>query len=157
MWRAAQRIRSARLAEKQVVVVHMADHDPSGVDMTRDVEDRLERFDAWQGVQVERLALTMGQVNHYNPPAFWAKMTDSRASEYVANYGPDAWELDALEPKVIDELIEETVERYIDHDIWSDTLSLESDMESVLQDALDLVQGQDQWARGWTVLDGRGG
>lgn len=46
MWRAAQRIAGhlATPGVQRVVVLHLGDHDPSGIDMTRDINDRLSHF-----------------------------------------------------------------------------------------------------------------
>lgn len=78
-------------------------HDPSGIDMTRDIQERLQMFGA--DVYVKRVALTMNQIGTYNPPPNPAKITDSRASKYIDEYGNESWELDALEPQVITDLI----------------------------------------------------
>lgn len=61
----------------------------------------------WDGadVYVKRVALTMNQIGTYNPPPNPAKITDSRASKYIDEYGNESWELDALEPQVITDLI----------------------------------------------------
>lgn len=40
--------------------------------------------------------------SHWDNPA---KITDSRASKYIDEYGNESWELDALEPQVITDLI----------------------------------------------------
>jgi hypothetical protein len=81
------------------LVLHLGDHDPSGIDMTRDNTDRLDLF-ARSGVEVRRLALNWDQVQQYRPPPNPAKETDSRCAGYVAEYGHESWELDALDPKV---------------------------------------------------------
>lgn len=94
------------------VVIHLGDHDPSGIDMTRDIADRLSMF-AEEEVHVERIALNMDQVEKYNPPANPAKLSDSRAAGYVSEYGDDSWELDALEPKLLDELIQDGIMGYL--------------------------------------------
>lgn len=44
LWGAAQRLRGYLDAGQAVVVLHLGDHDPSGIDMTRDIEDRLNLF-----------------------------------------------------------------------------------------------------------------
>lgn len=56
-------------------------------------------------VEVKRVALTMNQVQTYNPPPNPAKITDSRASKYIDEYGDESWELDALEPQMLSQLI----------------------------------------------------
>lgn len=110
MWRAAQRmIESGRLFNK---IIHLGDHDPSGIDMTRDIEDRMELFDA--NVSVDRIALNFDQIEEYNPPPNPAKVTDSRASVYMRNYGSSSWELDALSPEIIENLIKDKIDSLTD-------------------------------------------
>lgn len=103
--------------EQDTLVLHLGDHDPSGMDMTRDNEDRLSLF-AGDYVEVRRVALNMAQINLYNPPPNPAKLTDSRAPAYIAEFGRESWELDALEPKMFDDLLSEQIEREIDFELW---------------------------------------
>ena len=113
MYAAAQRMIAAESASKKTVVLHLGDHDPSGIDMTRDIQDRL--YDIFcSEAEVKRIALTMSQIKKYNPPPNPAKMSDTRAREYIAEYGTESWELDALPPKVIHTLIKDTVDEYTD-------------------------------------------
>ena len=88
------------------VVIHLGDHDPSGIDMTRDITDRFALFGA--RAQVKRIALTMDQVDAYQPPPNPAKLTDARATGYIARFGGSSWELDALDPATLDTLITST-------------------------------------------------
>ncbi|MDQ0362557.1 hypothetical protein [Breznakia pachnodae] len=111
MWNAAQRF--IRQFEKQSrTIIHLGDHDPSGIDMTRDIQERLNLFGA--DVRVKRVALTMKQIELYGPPPNPAKTTDARADGYIKKYGPESWELDALEPSVIEELIRKEVGKLTD-------------------------------------------
>ena len=116
-WRAGRRFRNARQEGKTPVLIHLGDHDPSGIDMTRDNKDRLEIFSE-DGVDVRRIALNMDQVEQYGPPPNPAKVSDSRAPGYIKEFGPTSWELDALEPSVIDTLITEEIEQFINWDKW---------------------------------------
>jgi hypothetical protein len=77
------------------IVLHPGDHDPNGLDMTRDNRDRLAMF-ARRGVEARRLALNMDQVERYRPPPNFAKETDTRYPAYVKDFGERCWELDAL-------------------------------------------------------------
>jgi len=115
MWQAAQRIREKEENNKNVVILHFGDHDPSGMDMTRDIQDRLKMF--WTSVEIRRIALNLDQVHKYNPPPNPAKLTDSRCQDYIAKYGEESWELDALEPKVLDELITKNINKLTDIDL----------------------------------------
>jgi len=116
MWSASQRLKEYRAKGQTPVILHLADHDPSGRDMTRDISDRMRLF--MGGVAVERLALNMNQVRRYNPPPNPAKTTDARYAAYIAEFGENSWELDALEPAVIDELIRTAITNMIDRDKW---------------------------------------
>jgi hypothetical protein len=126
LWGAAQRLIGHEQAGQKTVVVHLGDHDPSGIDMTRDVTDRLGLFGA--RVEVERIALNMDQVRRYNPPPNPAKITDSRATGYIERHGEHSWELDALDPATLDALITATILGYRDDARWeTDTAAMQAD------------------------------
>lgn len=98
------------------VIIYLGDHDPSGMDMTRDIGDRMNIFGA--NYNVERIALNYSQVEELNPPPNPAKLSDTRAEAYVEEYGYSSWELDALEPEYINVLIRSTVTNLIDQEQW---------------------------------------
>jgi hypothetical protein len=106
------------------VILHFGDHDPSGIDMTRDIGDRLRLFGA-KRVDVRRLALNMDQVEQYDPPPNPAKETDSRFEGYRAEYGDESWELDALEPTTLAALVTAEVESIIDREQWDEDATRE--------------------------------
>lgn len=118
MWSAAMRLKRYREGGQTPLVLHLGDHDPSGKDMTRDITDRLVEFSDGI-VEVKRLALNMNQVEQYNPPPNPAKITDSRAEGYIAEFGDESWELDALEPAVIATLIRDAVFAVRNADLWA--------------------------------------
>lgn len=117
---------------KQGIVFHLGDHDPSGMDMTR---DNLARLDMFTGglVEVKRLALNMSQIDEYSPPPNPAKVTDSRFRDYQSEYGDDSWELDALQPQVISNLIEDAINAIRDPDQWDDDAAIEAQNRQRLQ------------------------
>jgi hypothetical protein len=101
------------------LVLHLADHDPNGLDMTRDNIKRLALY-ARQEVEVRRIALNMDQVREFNPPPSFVKDGDTRTSGYRERFGTDeCWELDALSPTVISELIRTEIEALIDQWRWN--------------------------------------
>ncbi len=130
MWSAAQRFIRQKNRENRIII-HLGDHDPSGIDMTRDIQERLDLFGA--DVEVKRVALTMSQIQTYNPPPNPAKITDSRCSKYIDQYGDESWELDALEPKVITDLIKEQVTMYRDDDLYRKVCEREKSEKEELQ------------------------
>lgn len=116
VWEAAQRIEGMESNGKRAYVLHFGDHDPSGLDMTRDLEERFVLFGA--SPEVRRIALNMDQVKQYNPPPNPAKQTDCRFREYVRKYGRKSWELDSLEPKVMVKLVEREVKKLLNQKQW---------------------------------------
>ena len=115
MWVAAQRF-IQKAGSRSRTIIHLGDHDPSGIDMTRDIQERLDMFGA--DVEVKRVALTMEQIEKFNPPPNPTKLSDARSSEYIRKYGHECWELDALEPKVITELIQNEVTALVDEELF---------------------------------------
>jgi hypothetical protein len=51
VWGAAQRLGEYLRAGQDVEIIHLGDHDPSGIDMTRDIEDRLRLFTHYDNTQ----------------------------------------------------------------------------------------------------------
>lgn len=164
-WRAGRRLRRYIEAGQEVTILHLGDHDPSGIDMTRDIQARLDTFvtgdlcaanphlvdgdtyyvndfaEAYRQefgvlgrVQVNRIALTMDQVEEYDPPPNPAKLTDSRVEGYIARFGHESWELDALDPATLGALIEEEVEALRDDDLWDEDLAREAELREKLTD-----------------------
>lgn len=148
MWQAGRRLRDKqfvhddndRAIQRPVWILHFGDHDPSGIDMTRDIEDRLTMFmaatpdDVANGyeteqdgeVTVERIALNRDQIRKFNPPPNPAKVTDSRARAYIREHGTSSWELDALEPRVLMQLISSSVIDLRDEAKWSSAVAKET-------------------------------
>lgn len=134
MWVASQRLLRHERKGQQAIIMHLGDHDPSGIDMSRDIQDRLELFTGGR-VEFERLALNMDQVQQYNPPSNPAKTTDIRYEGYRSIYGDESWELDALEPSVIEQLIRDAVAPHRDEEQWKEDQAHEDEGRDGLQTA----------------------
>lgn len=124
---------------KRIVVLYLGDHDPSGLDMTRDVSKRLGMF-AETCISVERLALNYDQVERLKPPPNTTKETDTRAAAYMAEYGA-SWELDAVEPSALARIVTEAVLKYRDADKWQKAVMAEKRMKAELQELADSYGG----------------
>jgi hypothetical protein len=128
----SKRINEKLSGEHQnAVILYLGDHDPSGIDMTRDIQERLEMFGSY--VYVHRIALNMEQIDIYNPPPNPAKVTDSRAGGYISKYGNSSWELDALSPEVLVKLIKDYIEMYMDLDEFNKQVRDERSKEDILR------------------------
>lgn len=127
-WQAGQRLAEYVEAGQRPVILHLGDFDPSGLDMTRDIEERVRLFmgDAGGDLTVERIALTMPQIKQYKPPPNPAKVTDARYANYKAEHGAKCWELDALEPAVVDQLIEVAALAFRDDELFEEAAEEEA-------------------------------
>lgn len=123
--------------DKQITVLHFADHDPSGLDMTRDLEQRLHRYSELEGldlnINVQRIALTHQQVQKYNLTPNPTKTADPRATGYTKQFGNQSWELDAIEPNELQRLVSESIKSHIDADTWNQTLKQQTQERQELE------------------------
>jgi hypothetical protein len=62
--------------------------------------------------------MNFDQVEQYDPPPNPAKATDSRFRGYSAEHGDESWELDALEPTVLADLVRGGVADLMNADLY---------------------------------------
>jgi hypothetical protein len=135
MYEASKRIAVAAIRErKEVHLFYLGDHDPSGIDMTRDIKERLALFTYGEvGIDTVRLALNYDQVEQWQPPENPAKEKDSRYQVYVEQFGESSYELDAVEPATLASLVEEAVRDLIDQETWDEIEERETAMREELE------------------------
>ena len=109
---------------KYPCILYLGDHDPSGLDMTRDIDERVALMVA-DFVEIDRLALNMDQVQSESPVPNPTKLSDSRAPSYIMQFGHDSWELDALDPPTLTTIIETAIEGRRDNDLWEEMMEKE--------------------------------
>ena len=111
------------------VILYFGDHDPSGLDMDRDIIKRIESLSnlSFSSYDFDRLALTKEQIEKYDPPPNPAKITDSRAEAYIKRFGHVSWELDALEPSVLDDLCRNAILDFRDNEKWDAKVEKENE------------------------------
>jgi hypothetical protein len=139
MYAAAQRF-LYKEADYHCVLLYLGDHDPSGEDMVRDIRSRLRMFGA--SVEVLKVALTMDQIRQYKPPPNPTKMTDARASGYVAKYGRQSWEVDALDPDVLVQLIRDELDQLVDRQKMDRVIAAETKQKKALAAALKQIRSK---------------
>lgn len=126
MYIAAARIRRQKsLKNRNTIILYVGDHDPSGLDMVRDIVARFFEFEIAHAVEIIPVALTMAQVEEFNPPPNPAKINDPRASQYISEHGGESWELDALEPETLRSIVEEAVKEHLDQGLFDNILGQE--------------------------------
>lgn len=104
------------------VVLYFGDHDPDGIEIPRSAERNIRRLMDLKNIDLDlefvRVGLNLDQVKQYNPPPFEAKI-GARQKGYLKEFGiSEAWELDALNPRVLRSLIRDNVENYFDEHLY---------------------------------------
>jgi hypothetical protein len=126
----------------RAVVLYFGDHDPDGWEIPRSAHRNLGRLASVKGIELDiefhRIALNMGQIEQHNPPPFEAKMSSARYAGYVAEHNTqDAWELDALDPILLRDLIRDNVAEYFDEDVYARSQEVEQAARSKLRETMD--------------------
>jgi hypothetical protein len=143
MWAASyDRLTEYIQAGQTPVIIHLGDHDPSGIDMSRDIEERLTMFADGTPIELRRIALNMDQVDEFQPPPNPAKSTDSRFGEYLARYGSESWELDALRPELLIELIGKEISSLVDEDRMNQQREEERAGMAEMEELGELIEGR---------------
>jgi len=124
--------------EKECTIIYVGDLDPSGLDITRDLGRRMAEYGA-EHVSVKRIALSHEQVKQYKLPPAPVKLTDARAAKFVEKHGNEVWELDALEPNVLQSTIQNEITQHIDGDLWAET------REQIEKDKKAITAEVDKW------------
>lgn len=123
--------------DQNVHVLHFGDHDPSGIDMSRDLQERIQLIMGHADYQFTRCALNMDQIKEQKPPENPAKSTDSRFKTYKKKFGTSSWELDALQPSYLNDLVKSHVEPLIDPKKWAARLKEIKKAKARLTDIAD--------------------
>lgn len=113
--------RAARRRVKKILLI--SDFDPSGLEINLFTDREMP-------VEVERVALTLGQIERYRLNPIKVKRSDSRAAQYIQKYGDRGWEVEALPPTVLFRIIEKALRRNIPQEVLEE-LRLREETERV--------------------------
>lgn len=118
--------------DKPIRVLYLGDYDPSGLDMIRDITNRINEFSGGAGFddfefnfKIVPIALTKKQIEEHNPPPNPAKLTDPRSKNYTDKHGFQSWEVDALRPEILNDILEENIHSLIDLDLYNSVVEQE--------------------------------
>lgn len=141
-----------QLGYRKVVILYFGDHDPSGLDMVRDIRERLEfmfqngqRQPAYENnrFKVIPIGLTMKQIEEFDLPPNPTKLTDSRSEKYIEEFGETCWEVDALKPEVLTEIVEKNINDNMDNNLFQKKLEQEKSDKAILKTFIDEYNSRD--------------
>jgi len=132
--------RFSKAKARPIVILHFADHDPSGLNMTDDLRKRFSKYSLDKIVTVKRIALTIEQIRGYGLQPNPVKRADPRAEKYRRQFGDKCWELDAMEPKDLQGTVEEALNQHIDKKSWERGLAKERKDKNKLQSLFESAE-----------------
>jgi hypothetical protein len=131
---------------KEPVIIHLSDLDASGWDMERNLVGKLTKL-VGRKVDIRHIALTVDQVlegyGDGNPlPPDPVKSADPRAEKFVAMLAehelePGAWEMDALKPDMLHELIVNEIKSCRDEELWQEVQEQEDEQKQTIREAAE--------------------
>jgi len=103
---------------RDLIILYVGDFDPSGMFMSE--QDLPNRFDKYDGdhIRVRRIALTQYQASDLPSFPVTDKRKDPRYRWFVENHGDQCWELDAMDPNDLREIVTEAIQEQIEPDAW---------------------------------------
>jgi len=101
--------------------------------MTEDLQTRFDRYADDLEIEVKRIALTIDQVKKHSLIPNPTKRVDSRSAKYVAQYGDQCWELDAIPPDELQKLVTSAIKQHIDPSRWNAALEREQKDQAALK------------------------
>lgn len=101
---------SIAAVEKPAFLYYLGDHDPSGIDIPRKVEQGIREFAPGAEVHFERVAVTEHQIELMGLPTRPTKKTDSRAKDFKG----ESVEVDAIPPDDLRCIVRRCIEQHID-------------------------------------------
>jgi hypothetical protein len=114
----------------------LGDHDPSGVDISRNVERRLRQYAPDAEIHFNRIAVTPEQITEWDLPSRPTKVTDTRAK----GFDGESVELDAIPAWRLRQLVLECISMHID------PVALESTRKIEAAEKNTLINFRKRWA-----------
>ncbi len=130
---------------QKTILLHLGDHDPSGVSIHESMSEDLEAFCADRDkpglVELRRVALTPAQIRAYGiattPDEI--KPTDSRSKAFIERGLEPAAQLEAIPPDTISAVARQAVESTLDLEVLAESREREWAEWAEVQDKLDEV------------------
>ena len=115
----------------EATIYYFGDFDPSGVDISRNTEQRLQEFVDSDALTFKRVAVNEDQIAELLLPTRPTKATDSRSKNFGFDY---SCEVDAIRPDVLRSMVRTSISHHIDADQIKAAQEIERHEQELLQD-----------------------
>ena len=108
-------VRFRRSGKSHMKLLVVSDYDPEGEDIARSIVASMRHEFGIADITAYKVALTAEQVRKYSlPPNNVVKAKSSRAEGFIAANGTHAYEIEALEPAVLQSIVSDAIACVID-------------------------------------------
>lgn len=125
--------RFEKSGKDRLIVLIASDLDPDGEAIAQSLAESMQRDFGITKLDAIRVAVTAEQVKRFNlRPGGKAKKTSANYKKFHATHGDDVYELEALSPGDLQQVVEQAIEGVIDRD------ALNAEIEAEKKDAAEL-------------------
>ena len=93
--------------KRKVTIIYFGDFDPRGENIPQVIKRDFSRLG--YTASLDKVALTQQQITQYNLLAAPCKKSDTMATGWISEHGDNVYELDALEPNVLRQIVEDSI------------------------------------------------
>ncbi len=122
--------------DKPIHAYFLGDFDPSGLDIERDVREKVARYGGGD-FEWTRLAIEPADFDEFDLIRLPVKRSDRRAQSFMDQHGRHCAELDALPPSELRRRVEQAILGHIDPAAWERLQRVEEVERATMQDYID--------------------
>jgi len=112
--------------KEKLILLLVSDHDPDGNEIAASFARSMRDDFGVDQIHPIKVALTQEQVERFNlPPGMKAKASSSRCAKFVDEHGHDVFELEALPPETLQQVVREAIEAVIDREAYAAEIEAE--------------------------------
>jgi hypothetical protein len=127
--------------KKRLVVLILSDFDPDGEMIANSFSVSMRDDFGIEAIYPVKVALKKEQIDAFHLPESInkAKQGSSNYKNFVKKYGPDVYELEALKPKALQELLDDAIKSVIDIDLFNAEIEQEQKDITVIKEYRDKI------------------
>jgi hypothetical protein len=118
--------------DRPCYLYYLGDWDPSGLDISRVVEEQIREMSPDAEIYFERIAVTPEQVIRFGLQTRPTKASDSRSRRFAG----ESIEVDAIAPTALRELVSDAIAQNVDGDEWRRLKKIEQEERTALEEFL---------------------
>jgi ParB-like chromosome segregation protein Spo0J len=120
----AERFRKS--GKDRLVLLILSDFDPDGEEIAHSLARSLRDDFGIEEIEPVKVALTAEQAEEFSlPPNLEAKVTSNQYNRFVAKYGKNCWELEALPPESLQHVLQDAIDHVIDTEAFNHEIDQE--------------------------------